>query len=118
MLQECHFLVGNLGEIETVVVHDVAAMIDLRIVDVIRFFVIDLKTFTGEVVESCLGWGEEQSGAMVAHDAVDFLGHAFVERTKSGLDVNNGHVNLGGGHSSSLRGVGVAIEHDEVGLLI
>ena len=53
---------------------------------------------------------------MVAHDAVDFLRHGLVERAQSRLDVDDGYVDLGGGHGTSEGRVGVAIKHDEVGL--
>ena len=118
LLEQVGFLVCDGREVQTVVVHDVTAVIYFRVVDGEGTVLIHLETFFGKVVEPRSGRREEQRGAVVAHDAVDFFGHAFVERTQSGFDVNHGYVDFGCCHGTSEGGVGVAIQHDAVGLFV
>ena len=47
---------------------------------------------------------------MVGQHAVDFLGHGPIEAPHSGLDMDDGNVQFGGGQGPRERGVGVAID--------
>ena len=117
-LYDVGLLLGDGGKMQAVVVHDVAAVVDLRVVDGIRPVVAHGEAFSFKVFDAGQSGGEEQCGAVVAHDAVDLLGHGLVERAQPRLDVDDRDVDLGGGHGTGEGGVGVAIEHDIVGLLL
>ena len=73
------FLIGNICKMLAVVVHHIAAMVYSRIVDGESAFVVGVKTFVNEIFISGSGRREEQGGAVVAADPVDFLRHRLVE---------------------------------------
>ena len=89
-------------------------MKNLGVVDGIRTFVVYREAFSFQVLDSSEGGREEQRGAVVAHDAVDFFGHTFVKRAQSRLDMDDGYMDFGSGHGSREGRVGVTVEHEKV----
>lgn len=106
-LQDAGLLVGNGGVMQAVVVHHVAAVHDAT---------TGVKSLMEQVVDSRLGGCEEYGRELVAHDAVDLLGHGHVEGTEPCLYVIDRHVQLAGCHGAGQRAVGVAIEDQPVEL--
>ena len=68
-----------------------------------------------QVVARGLGRRAQQLGEMVDDDAVALLGQRAVEGAQPGLDVDDGQVEARRGEGARERGVGVALDHDDVG---
>ena len=100
-LNDVSLLLSDFSEMQAVVVHDVATVVDLGIVDGVGSVVVHGEAFAFQVLDASEGGGEQQGGAVVAHDAVDFFGHGLVERTQSRLNVSDGHMDFGSGHGTS-----------------
>lgn len=77
-----------------------------------------LDSFVMEIFVGGLGGCEEQSGDVVCEDAIDFLGHAAIEGAETGFNVSDGNVKFCGGEGSGESGVGIAIDEDEIGLIL
>ena len=97
---------GSTGE-QRGVIHDIPNEVNARR-DAFRFQVIDRR----------LGRTEQQRTHMVRQDTIHFFWHAPIERSKAGLDVIDGNVQLGRGKRPSKRRIGVAVNQNSVRLLV
>jgi len=85
-----------------------------------EFYIIQsmVEALTAQVCDGCFGWTEEEGGHMVGEYPVDLLWHSPVEAAQSRLHVGHRDVQLGRGQRAGERAVGVAVDHDQVGLLL
>ena len=93
-------LIGQCGKIHAVVVHNVTAVANLSVTASGKSGVAFHETFVSKVIDSRLGGGETDIGELVAHNAVDFLGHSHVERTQACLDMVYGNMQFRRCHSA------------------
>lgn len=75
-------------------------------------------TFARQILDGRVGGAQQQGGNAVGEDAVDFLGHAHVERAQAGLDMRHRDVQLGRRQGAGKRGVGVAVDQHPVGFFV
>src|SRR5580693_10782684 len=74
--------------------------------------------FLLEILDGVFLGDEEIVGQGIGQDAIDFFGHTAVEAAEAGFDVGNGNAELYGGKRNSDRGIDVANDKNEIGLML
>jgi hypothetical protein len=100
----CRALLGDREERQRDVSHHVAYQVH-ALGDVLA----------GQVRHGRRGRAEEQVARVVCQHAVELLGHGAVEGAHSGLDVRDRDAQLCGRERTGERGVGVAVDQDQLG---
>lgn len=107
ILQDARVFFREVAVEEDRVIHDVAHAMHAA-----------LDAFVVEIFVGGFSGREKEQRDVVGEDAIDFLGHAAIEGAETGFDMGDGNVEFYGGEGSGESGIGVAIDEDEIGLVL
>ena len=96
---------GFREELDQRIDHDVADAVDLFCID----------AFAQEIAIPVVGGREEKVGQLIRHQAIDFLGHRAIARSKAGFDVGDRNEELGAHERRGSGRVDVAVDHHQIG---
>lgn len=113
-LQYVAFSLSNRGEIETVVIHHIAALAYPSRFTTGKMGTRLKETLSPQITYCSIGGSETNGRKLVTNNTIDLLRHSHIERAKARFNVKYGHMMLRSSHRSGQGRISVAIKHNAI----